>query len=64
MKTKIVLDIPDSVIKHAMSNGISIDSFKKFMEIFGTMRLASEASKLDMEKANAISEKIKAAYTF
>ncbi len=63
MATKIgilELEIPKDVIQHAKDSGISIDDFKKSLEIFGTMQLASETSKLDRKKADMISERIKA----
>lgn len=61
MKTgTLELEIPKDVIEHAKASGISIDDFKKSLEIFGTMQLASETSRLDRKKADVISEKIKA----
>jgi len=54
------LDIPKDVIEHAKDSGISIEEFRKSLEIFGTLQLVSETSNLSKTKANAISEKIKA----
>lgn len=63
MRTEIEtleLDIPKDVIEHAKDSGISIEEFRKSLEIFGTLQLVSETSNLSKIKANAISEKIKA----
>ena len=60
MKTRIEIEIPKDVVQHAKDSGISIDDFKKSLEIFGTMQLVSETSKLDRKSADMISERIKA----
>jgi hypothetical protein len=53
------LQIPDDVLEHARRSGISIEEFRKSLELFGTMQLISETSRLSMKGAGAISEKIK-----
>lgn len=60
MKTRIELEIPQDVIQHAKDSGISIEDFRRSLEIFGTMQLASEAGKLDRKRADIISRGIKA----
>jgi len=60
MAAKIELEIPREVLEHAKDSGISIEEFRKSLEIFGTMQLASETSRLDRKKADAMSERIKA----
>jgi DNA-binding transcriptional MerR regulator len=60
MRTRLELEIPQDVIKHAKESGISIEEFRKSLEIFGTMQLASETSRLDKRRAGLISERIKA----
>ena len=60
MATKIELEIPKDVLEHAKDSGISIEDFRKSLEIFGTMQLASETSRLDRKGADAMSEKMKA----
>lgn len=56
----IELEIPKDILEHAEESGISIEDFRKSLEIFGTMRLASEMSRLDKKRAGAISKKMKA----
>ena len=60
MKTKIELEIPEDVIRHAKDSGISLTEFKKSLSIFGTMQLTSETSRLNSRGADMISESIKA----
>jgi len=53
------LEIPRDVIKHAKKEGVSIEDFRRTLEIFGIMQLVSETSKLGKREANNLSEKIK-----
>lgn len=54
------MDIPRDVLEHAEECGISIEDFRKSLEVFGTMQLSSEMSKLNRKSANVVSKKIKA----
>ena len=56
---RLELNIPKDVIEHAKDSGISIEEFKKSLEIFGTMQLVSETSSLSRGSANRLSEKVK-----
>lgn len=58
-KEALKLQIPKDVLEHARRSGISIEEFRKSLELFGTMQLISETSRLSMRGAGAISEKIK-----
>ena len=53
------LEIPKEVIDHAKKEGISIEEFRKSLELFGTMQLVSETSKLDKEGMLSLANRIK-----
>lgn len=55
------LEIPKEIVDHARGIGISIEKFRKTMEVFGTMQLASETSRLDKKRMEEISRKVKVA---
>jgi hypothetical protein len=62
MKTgmqKLELEFPKDVLEHAKKSGISIENFKKSLEIFGTMQLVSETSSLSKKQAERLSKDIK-----
>jgi len=53
------LEIPEEVVEHARESGISIEEFRKNLEMFGTMQLVSETSRLSKKEMKKMSEKIK-----
>ena len=56
---KLELEIPKDVVDHARQEGISIEEFRKSLEIFGTMQLVSDTSKLEKSKMLSLSERVK-----
>jgi hypothetical protein len=56
---KLELEFPKDVLEHAKESGISIEDFKKSLELFGTMQLVSETSKLSRSQLERLSKDIK-----
>ncbi len=56
---KLELEFPKDVLEHARKSGVSIENFKKSLELFGTMQLVSETSKLSREQTEKLSKEIK-----
>jgi len=56
---KLELEFPKDVLEHAKESGISIEDFKKSLELFGTMQLVSETSGLSRKQMERLSKKIK-----
>lgn len=60
MKTlKLGLESPKDIVEHAKNRGVSIEDFKKSLQLFGTMQLVSETSKLTKKEAEKLSKDIK-----
>lgn len=59
-KTETVrLDIPRDIVEHAKDSGVSIEEFRRSLELFGIMQLVSETSGLSRRRADTMSERIK-----
>jgi hypothetical protein len=56
---KLELEFPKDVLEHAKESGISIEDFKKSLELFGTMQLVSETSGLSRKQMERLSKDIK-----
>ncbi len=56
---KLELEFPKDVLEHAKDSGISIEDFKRSLELFGTMQLVSETSKLSKTQLERLSKGIK-----